>query len=148
METQDITTTIQVDKTPEEVFNAINTPEKWWSGEFTGSAQKLNDEFTYQYKDIHYSKQRVTELIPYKKVVWLVIDCWLNFIEDKTEWTGTTISFEISEKDGKTTVIFTHHGLGPQVECYDVCNGAWTNLIGQSLVKYITTGETKQIPLD
>lgn len=94
METQDITTTILIDKTAEEVFKAINTPEKWWTGAFTGSAQKLNDEFTYQYKDIHYSKQRVTELIPNRKVVWLVIDSQLNFIEDKTEWTGTTISFE------------------------------------------------------
>lgn len=148
MGTQDITTTILVDKTARDVFNAINTPEKWWSGEFTGSAQQLNDEFTYRYKDMHYSKQQVAELIPNKKVVWLVTDSQLNFIEDKTEWTGTTISFEISENDGKTKVVFTHHGLGPQVECYDTCNGAWTNLIGQSLVKYITTGETQQIPLD
>src|SRR4051812_19794243 len=106
METQDITTTILVDKTPEAVFNAINTPEKWWSGEFTGSAQKLDDEFTYRYKDMHYSKQRVAELIPNRKVVWLVTDSQLNFIEDKSEWTGTKISFEITEKDSQTQVIF------------------------------------------
>ena len=145
---QDITTTIMVDKTAEQVFNAINTPEKWWSGEFTGSAQKLNDEFTYRYKDMHYSKQRVAELVPNKKVVWLVTDSQLNFIEDKSEWTGTKISFEITEKHGKTQVVFTHYGISPQVECYDACNGAWTDLVGKSLVKFITTGEKQQIALD
>src|SRR4051812_15847703 len=110
METKDITTTILVHKSPQEVFNAINTPENWWSGEFTGSAQKLDDEFTYRYKDMHYSKQRVVELVPNKKVIWLVTDSQLNFIEDKSKWTGTKISFEISEHNGKTQVIFTHHG--------------------------------------
>ncbi len=148
MATQDITTTILVNKTAEEVFNAINTPEKWWSGEFSGPSAKLNDEFTYRYKDMHYSKQRVVELIPNKKVVWLVTESQLNFIEDKNEWAGTRISFEILEKDGQTQLIFTHHGITPQVECYDACNGAWTDLIGKSLVKFITTGETQQIPLD
>ena len=148
MATQDITTTILVYKTAEEVFNSINTPEKWWSGEFTGAAQKQDDEFTYRYKDMHYSKQRVVEFISGQKVVWLVTDSQLNFIEDKSEWTGTKISFEITEKDGQTQVVFTHHGISPQVECYDACNGAWTDIIGQSLVKYITTGETQQIALD
>lgn len=148
METQDVNTTILVDKSPEEVFNAINSPQNWWSGEFTGSSENLNDEFTYRYKDIHYSRQRVAELIPNKKVVWLVTESQLNFIEDKNEWAGTKIVFEISKKDGQTQVIFTHYGIVPQVECYNDCNGAWTSLVQQSLFKYITTGESQQIALD
>jgi predicted lipoprotein with Yx(FWY)xxD motif len=87
-------------------------------------------------------------MVPNKKVVWLVTESQLNFIEDKNEWTGTKISFGITEKYGQTMVTFTHHGISPQVECYDACNGAWTNLIGQSLVKFITTGESQQIALD
>ena len=85
METANFTTTILVDATPIQVFNAINHPQQWWSGEFTGSAEKLNDEFTYRYKDMHYSNQQVAEMIPNKKVVWLVTDSELNFIEDKSE---------------------------------------------------------------
>ena len=148
MEAQDFTTTILVDKTPTEVFNAINTPQNWWSGEFTGSAEKLNNEFTYRYKDMHYSKQQVAEMVPNKKVVWLVTDSTLNFIEDKSEWTGTRITFEIAEKDNKTQVRFTHEGITPDVECYSACSPAWTNLIQQSLFKYITTGKKQAVVLD
>jgi hypothetical protein len=148
MEKQDFTTTILVDKAPAEVFNAINQPQNWWSGEFTGSAEKLNDEFTYRYKDLHYSKQRVTEMISNKKVVWLVTESQLNFIEDKTEWNGTRIIFEIAEKGDQTELRFTHEGLVPQVECYDACEGAWTDIIQQSLFTFIITGERQSIVLD
>lgn len=148
METRDFTTTILVTQTPEEVFNAINTPQNWWSGQFTGSAKKMNDEFTYRYKDIHYSKQQVVEMIPNKKVVWLVTESTLNFIDDKNEWTGTKIIFEIGEKDNKTQIRFIHEGLVPEVECYDACEGAWTDLIQQSLFKFIITGERQSLVLD
>jgi hypothetical protein len=148
MKAKDFTTTIQVDKTPAEVFNAVNQPQKWWSGEFTGSTEKLNDEFTYRYKDLHYSKQQVTEMIPNKKVVWLITDSTLNFIEDKSEWTGTKITFEIAEKGDQTQVRFTHEGLTPEVECFSACSPAWTSLVQQSLFNYIITGEKQAIALD
>jgi hypothetical protein len=148
METANFTTTILVDATPAAVFNSINQPQQWWSGEFIGSAEKLNDEFTYRYKDMHYSKQQVAEIIAKKKVVWLVTDSQLNFIEDKSEWTGTKIIFEITEKDSKTQVHFTHEGITPDVECFSACSPAWTNLIQESLFKYIATSEKQSIALD
>ena len=148
MKAQDFTTAIVVDQTPTTVFNAINQPQNWWTGEFTGSAEKLNSEFTYRYKDMHYSKQRVAEMIPGKKIVWLVTESELNFIEDKTEWNGTKIIFEMDEQDGKTRLRFTHVGITPEVECYSACSPAWTNLIQQSLFNYISTGQKQSITLD
>ena len=73
MTTTDFTTTIVVDQTPEEVFNAINNPRGWWSEEIEGGTAKLNDEFDYHYKDVHISKMKLIEVIPNKKVVWLVM---------------------------------------------------------------------------
>jgi hypothetical protein len=144
MQATDFTATITVGQTPQEVFEAIITPQNWWSGDFEGNTKDINDEFTYQYEDMHYSKQRVVESIPGEKVVWLVTESRLNFIEDKEEWTGTKIIFEISKKDGKTELKFTHEGIKPEVECYDACSTAWGQLIQQSLFTYITTGKVEK----
>ena len=140
MTTTDFTTTILVDQTPQEAFNAINNVRGWWAGEpgVEGNTDKPGDEFTYRYKDIHYSKQKVTEFIPGKKVVWLITDSKLNFIKDKNEWTGTKISFEISEKNNKTQIRFTHVGLVPDIECYHDCSNAWSSYINNSLRSFIT----------
>jgi hypothetical protein len=141
----DYTTTLSVDQTPEEVFNAIMNVREWWSGEIHGDTKKLNDEFTYKVGDVHFSKQKVVELIPQQKLVWLVTQSNLSFIEDKSEWTGTKIVIDISVKNNKTKVAFTHEGLVPKVECYQACSGAWSQIINESLFSLITTGQGKKI---
>jgi len=142
MKTQDFTATILVDQSPEEAFAAINNVRGWWTGNpgVEGSTNKLNDEFTYVYEPYHYSKHKVTELIPGKKVVWLVTDSQLNFIDQKDEWTNTEIVFEISAHDKQTQVKFTHVGLVPDGECYNDCSNAWGGYIKNSLFKLISEG--------
>ncbi|TMP99133.1 MAG: SRPBCC domain-containing protein, partial [Verrucomicrobia bacterium] len=92
MNAKDFTTTFLVDQAPEEAFAAINNVRGWWSGDIEGSADKLGDQFTYRYEDLHCSKQQVTVFVPGKKVVWLVLDGGPNFVKDKTEWKGTEIT--------------------------------------------------------
>jgi hypothetical protein len=141
MSDQSFTTTFSVGQTPKEAFDAISNVRGWWSEEIDGGTAKLGDEFTYHYEDLHRCKIRVTEAIPGQKVSWLVVDNYFDFTEDKTEWTGTRISFEISENDGKTEVHFTHRGLVPEYECFDVCSNSWGSYINGSLRNLITTGE-------
>lgn len=145
MTTQDFTTTISVDQTPLQVFDAINNTRGWWHGQIEGSTDTLNAEFSYRFADVHYSKQKITELVPGKKVVWLVTDSQLNFVKDKDEWTGTEIIFEISELNNKTQIRFTHKGLVPGFECYGGCSNGWTKLIQESLVSLISTGKGKEV---
>jgi hypothetical protein len=133
--------TFIVDKTPAEAFDAINDVRGWWSGDVEGETNKLGDEFTYRYEDVHYSKQRITEMVPSERVVWLVVDSFLSFVEDKAEWNGTEIIFEVSTKDGQTEVRFTHQGLVPQFECFEACSGAWSFYMKESLRTFIETGE-------
>jgi hypothetical protein len=137
----DFTTAVVVDQTPEEVFTAINNVRGWWSEEIRGNTQNLNDEFTYRYKDAHMSKMKIVDVVPNKKVVWVVIDNHFNFTKDQNEWKGNKIVFDISEKDGKTQLQFTQVGLVPSYECYDVCRQAWQNYVNNSLRNLITTGK-------
>ncbi len=74
MNNQNYTTTFTVDQTPEEAFAAITNVRGWWSEEIEGSTDKLGDEFLFHYQDVHRSKQKITELIPGQKVVWLVLE--------------------------------------------------------------------------
>jgi hypothetical protein len=148
MATPDFTITFLVDQSPEEAFNAINNVRGWWSESLEGDSEKLNDEFTYRYKDIHYSRQRLIEVIPNKKVVWLVLDSNLYFVDNQTEWTGTKIIFEVIEKNQQTEVQFTHQGLIPEFECYDACSKGWTYFISGSLYNLITTGKGQPNILD
>lgn len=147
MKTANFTTTLVVAKNPMEAFNAICHPQHWWSGEVDGLALKVNDEFTYKFKDFHYSKQRVTTLIPGQKVVWDVVESVINYAQDKREWTGTQIMFEISEDNGQTTLRFAHLGLVPEVECFESCSNSWSQLIHQSLSSLILTGKGLQLEL-
>jgi hypothetical protein len=141
MKKQDFTTTFSVDQSPAEVFDAINNVRGWWSGEIDGSTDKLGAEFTYRYKDLHRTTQKITEFVPGKKVVWHVSDAQLNFAKNKTEWNGTDVVFEITKKGDKTELRFMHVGLVPTFECYGDCSGAWGFYVNESLRGLITTGK-------
>ena len=141
MTTSSYSTIITVDQSPQEAFDAINDVRGWWSGNIEGDTGTLNAEWTYRYKNVHYSKQRITELIPGKRVVWHVMEGYLNFVNDVNEWKDTEIHFDIAEKGGKTEIRFTHAGLVPQYECFDMCSTAWSFYINESLRNFITTGK-------
>ncbi|GAC1693683.1 MAG: hypothetical protein PVS2B3_03240 [Steroidobacteraceae bacterium] len=146
MKTQNFSTSFTVSQTPQEAFDAITNVRGWWSGEFEGTADKAGDEFTYRYEDLHYSRQKVTELVPGKRVVWRVLDSNLSFTRSKGEWTGTQITFDIAPRGDKTEVRFTHVGLVPDCECYGACSGAWSSIITKRLRNLIAsgTGQTDQ----
>lgn len=141
MKKQNYSVSITVNATAPEAFNGINSVSKWWTEYLEGSSQKLNDEFTVRFDDVHVSKQKLIEVIPNKKVVWLVTDSKLNFVENKHEWTNTKISFEIFNQGNKTKIIFTHFGLVPNIECYGGCTKAWDQYIKGSLFKLLTEGK-------
>lgn len=121
-------------KTPETIFSLLLDVDQWWYGIYgetiKGESHQLNDEFSFEAgAGMHYSKQKLIELIPAKKIVWLVTDSRLSFLSDTGEWMNTKIGFDISRKEDKTEVTFTHEGLTPQIECYDQCSAGWTGYL-------------------
>lgn len=141
MENKNFTTSFLVDESPKEVFNAATNVRGWWSEEIEGNTAKLNDEFNYHYKDVHSCRIKLTEVVPDKRIVWLVLDNYFSFTKDKHEWTNTKIIFDISKQDNKTQLRFTHEGLVPEYECYTACVNGWTQYINQSLPNLIATGK-------
>lgn len=141
MTQQNYTTTITIDQSPKEAFDAIRNIRGWWSGEITGRAEKVGDEFKYRYKDLHACTMKLVELVPNKRVVWLVTENFFSFTEDKTEWKNTRVVFDIAKRGGRTEIRFTHEGLVPAYECYNVCSDAWGSYIRGSLKSLIATGK-------
>lgn len=148
MTTSDYNTTFTVNETPGKVFDAITNVRGWWSENIEGGTSKLNDVFTYRHTDAHQCTMKLIEVIPAKKMVWLCMDNYFNFVEDRTEWTGTKIEFEIGEMGNKTQLRFTHWGLTPEYECFDICSGTkgWGGYINSSLRSLITTGKGQPNP--
>jgi uncharacterized protein YndB with AHSA1/START domain len=151
MRGQSYTTSFTVDRSPDEVYAAINDVRAWWSGEIEGRTDAVGAEFTYRYGDLHRSTQSITELVPGKKVVWHVVASDLSFVANGREWNDTDIVFEIARTGGATTngrteVRFTHEGLVPTIECYNDCSTAWGHYINDALFRWISTGKAAPSP--
>jgi hypothetical protein len=135
---------IEVTQSPRDVFNHIaNDVAKWWGGkDLEGGSKKLNDEFIIHHPGTHYSKQKVVEFIPGKKIIWLVTESTLDWLQkDKHEWKNTKMIFEITPKGDKTILHFTHEGLVPEKECYSLCHEGWNKVIKDYLFNYINEGK-------
>ncbi len=139
-------TTFTVEQSAQQVYDVICDVRSWWSGQIEGSTDTLGEEFGYTVPGIHFSRQRITELQPGRRVAWLVVDSRLDFLQDKQEWTGTTITFDLLGSDSGTEVTFTHHGLLPEIECYGDCSGAWSSWVLPDLRRRIGTGPTMAPP--
>jgi hypothetical protein len=146
MQLENFNISFLVAQKPSEVFDAVNNVRAWWSEELEGNSAKLNDEFIYRHGDFHFSKHRLTELIPNKKIVWLTVDSKLSFVEKQNEWNDTEMVFEISTQGDKTKLDITHFGLVPEFQCYNSCAKGWTHYLANSLLPLITTGKGKPDP--
>lgn len=148
MNTKDYTSSILVHQTPNEAFIAIKNFKKWWSEDIEGETDKLGETFFYHYKDVHLCKIKLVEKIPNEKLVYQVMANEFNFTKDKSEWVNTKLVFDISTEGTETKVKFTHEGLVPEYECYNVCHDAWTGFIQNSLKNLIVTGKGQPNPKD
>jgi hypothetical protein len=118
-------------KTAEEIFLVLQDVRQWWIGIFgetiSGKTNKIGDEFSFSAGDgVHFSKQKLIELVPNKELLWKVTESNLSFLNDTHEWEGTNIRFDLEATDQGTKVTFTHEGLTPKIECYKNCTDAWT----------------------
>lgn len=137
MNNADYNCTFTVANTSEEVFESICNVQNWWTENINGNSKKMNDVFTVHFGETFVTFQ-ISDFAPNKKIVWLVTDCYLHWLSDKSEWKNTQLNFEILESNGATQMSMTHIGLKPEIECYESCEKGWNFFAGKSLRKLIT----------
>ncbi|MBG1232121.1 SRPBCC family protein [Aestuariivirga litoralis] len=140
------TKTFRLAQSAEMVFAAITNPRGWWGEGITGETAKLGGEFNYRHMPFHDTTQKITALEPNTRVVWAIVKSAIHFVENKNEWLGTEMIFDISPSKGKTELKVTHRGLDRKLECFDACSGGW-DLYLESLKDFIETGTGQPDPV-
>jgi uncharacterized protein YndB with AHSA1/START domain len=135
--------TIEVSKPPHIVFRCITEDVgKWWGGnDFKGNSTDLHNEFIINHPGAHYSKQKLIEVVPDKRIVWLVTESKLSWLKSQDEWTNTKLIFDIISKEDNTILHFMHEGLTPDKESYAKCSEGWGMVIHEWLFDFITKGK-------
>jgi hypothetical protein len=118
---------------------AISQVSSWWTKNITGSSNNQDDVFEVRFGDT-FSRFKIVENIPGKKIRWFVLDCNLHWLKDKKEWKDTEVLWEISSVGDSTRIDMTHVGLVPGIECFENCNKGWNHYVKESLYKLLMEG--------
>ena len=114
--------------------------DKWWTTA-ADDASIVGSTATFRFGET-YNTMRVLEISKHHLVRWKCID--QNHVDKKvsnpSEWVGTELIWELAPDNRGTSIKFTHQGLTPALECYDICNAGWSHFISVSLKSYLETG--------
>jgi hypothetical protein len=134
------TVEIEVEKPLNEVFDHFIDLSKWWPEDFEGESIRLNSEFVFSSGKTHYSKNKVIEFVPNKKVVWLATESIRK--TDNYDWTGTKFIFEFTPKSDNTLLKFTYDGIVFEDE-YDRLAQICDMTIKEIFYNFIVNGKGK-----
>lgn len=104
------------------MFEALSTADgvrSWWTGDadldgWLGGT----GEFQF-YGGSKVTKVQVRELTRPERVGWEVLSSF------RSEWEGTTISFELLPDEGRTRLRFAHRGFPQPDDDYALCTTGW-----------------------
>ena len=129
------------------VYNALTSTDglaRWWTEETKGNAAiggKIEFTFRSESGDVKGKMvMEVKELKAQKHVRW---EC----VEGPPEWIGTDITFDLSQEDDQTIIIFGHRKWREAVEFTAHCSMKWAVFM-LSLREYVETGKGKPSPHD
>ena len=126
---------------PEDVYAALTTIEGlsgWWTRDTTGQTD-VDGAITFRFVPGGFD-MKVVELVPGKRVLWEVS-------EGPAEWLGTQVSFDLSQVDDYTIVLFEHRGWAEPVEFMYHCSTKWASYL-LSLKQLVETGQGAPSPVD
>ncbi len=143
----DIIHRIGIKASLDQVYKAVSTVEgvaHWWTEETKGDSRiggKIKFTFRSETGEVKGEmSMEVKELNPSKSVRW-------RCIEGPAEWIGTEVTFELSQQDNQTILIFGHRNWREWVEFTAHCSMKWAVFL-LSLREYVEKGKGKPSPHD
>jgi len=126
------------------VFAAVATTDgisHWWTRDGVQGESREGSRLQFFFgKPDPAAVVEVTRLRPDVEVIW-------SCVEGADEWVGTTLGFDLTQKDGDTVVLFTHAGWRSPSEFMAHCSARWAYFL-LSLKSYVETGQGTPFPED
>lgn len=129
-----------------DVFQAIATVDGvagWWTEETSGESgvgESITVRFRRDGAEIGRMDLEVVALAPAQEVRWRVT-------AGPPEWIGTVVTFDLSEQDGYTVLLFGHRNWQESVEFTAHCSMKWATFL-LSLRELVETGKGRPAPAD
>lgn len=127
-----------------QALTSIDGLAHWWTEETTGNSQiggKIEFVFRTKTGDIKGKMvMEVQQLNNDKNVQW-------RCAEGPPEWIGTDITFDLSQQDNQTILLFGHRNWREAVEFTAHCSMKWAVFL-LSLRDYVETAKGKPSPDD
>ena len=138
---------IGIQSSIDQVYSAIATIKglaNWWTQEVEGESS-IDGKITFRFRSnggelLGEMIMQVTHLQSPQVIKW-------QCLEGPPEWIGTEITFELSEQDSQTILIFGHKNWREEVEFTAHCSMKWATFL-LSLREYVETGTGKPSPYD
>ena len=129
------------------VYKALSTLKglaNWWTEEVDGD-ERVGGKIEFRFRtkageELGKMVMEVQELNPDKNVQW-------RCVEGPDEWVDTNITFQLSQVDDQTIIIFGHRNWREAVEFMAHCSMKWAVFL-LSLREYVETGKGKPSPND
>lgn len=129
------------------VFKALSTIEGlagWWTEETSGDAA-VGGRIVFAFRSpagdlVGQMTMEVKEISAPHAVKWTCVD-------GPADWIGTNFTFDLSEQDGQTILIFGHRDWAEATESLAHCSMKWAVFM-LSLKDLVLTGKGKPSPHD
>lgn len=138
----DILHELHIKASADAVFGALATVPglaRWWTTTTSGeSAVGKSIEFRFGENVVD---MRVDELSPGKRAAW---ECTRY---SSSDWVGTRVTFDLTEDNGRTTLVFGHRQWKEANAHFGHCSMKWATFL-LSLRDYVENGAGRPFPHD
>ena len=138
----DILHRVAIKSSPNDTYRALTTLEGlagWWTTDTQGNCN-VGGVIQFRFGDRGFIDMKVLELDPAKRVLWQVVD-------GPPDWIGTKVSFELTQDDDFTIILFKHQGWKEPIEFMHHCSTKWA-LFLMSIKSLVETGKGAPYPND